>query len=46
MNGFTRQKLQITAIQRDEFLRQQYVSDVSIYNPEMLVFLDETGADC
>jgi len=45
-NGFTRQKLQITAIQRDEFLRQQYVSDISIYNPEMLVFLDETGADC
>ena len=25
------------------FLRQQYVS---IYNLEMLVFLDETGADC
>ena len=45
-NGFTRQKLQITAIQRDEFLRQQYVADISIYNPEMLVFLDETGADC
>ena len=26
-NGFTRQKLQITAVQRDESLRQQYVSD-------------------
>ena len=33
-------------LQRDEFLRQQYVSDVSVYSPEMLVFLDETGADC
>jgi len=26
-NGFTRQKLQITAVQRDDSLRQQYVSD-------------------
>ena len=44
-SGFTRQKLRIAAIQRDEVLRQQYISDVSIYNREMLIFLDETGAD-
>lgn len=44
-NGFTRQKLHLIAVQRDEFLRQQYILDVSIYQPEMLVFLDETGAD-
>ena len=32
-------------LQRDEFLRQQYISDVSVYSPEMLVFIDETGTD-
>ena len=44
-NGFTRQKLSLIAIQRDEFIRQQYMIDVSLYEPEMLIFLDETGAD-
>ena len=44
-SGFTRQKLRITATQRDDFLRQQYISEVSIYSPEMLIFLDETGTD-
>ena len=44
-SGFTRQKLRIAAMQRDEFLRQQYISEVSIYSREMLIFLDETGAD-
>ena len=44
-NGFTRQKLRITALQRDECLRQKYVVDMSVYSPEMLVFVDETGAD-
>ena len=44
-SGFTRQKLRIAAMQRDEFLRQQYISEVSIYSSEMLIFLDETGAD-
>ena len=45
VNGFTRQKLCITAIQQDECLRQQYVQDMSVYSPDMLVFIDETGAD-
>ena len=31
--------------QRDEFIRQQFALDVSVYKPEMLVFIDETGAD-
>ena len=44
-SGFTRQKLRIAATQRDEVLRQQYITEVSIYNSEMLIFLDETGAD-
>ena len=43
--GFTRQKLKIAALQRDDFLRSQFVSDVSMYEPEMLIFLDESGSD-
>ena len=42
---FTRQKLSIAAKQRNEEQRARYVSDVSIYEPHMLVFVDETGAD-
>ncbi len=41
-SGFTRQKLCLVAKQRDEFIRQQFVLDVSVYRPEIL---DETGAD-
>ena len=44
-NRFTYQRLQVTALQQDEFLRRQFVSEVSIYSPEMLVFIDETGTD-
>ena len=44
-SGLTRQKLVTTATQRDEFLREQFISDVSVYNPDLLVFIDETGAD-
>ncbi len=44
-NGFTRQKLRIAARQRDDLLRAQFASDVSMYKPEMLIFIDETGSD-
>ncbi len=44
-SGFTYQKLCLVALQRDAFLRQQYIVDVSEYATEMLIFLDETGAD-
>ena len=44
-SGFSRQKLRQIALQRDEFERAQYVSDVSVYSMEMFVFIDETGAD-
>ena len=44
-SGFTRQKLQIKALQQSEYLRQLYIEEVSVYDPEMLIFLDETGAD-
>ena len=45
-NCITRQKMHISALQRDEFIRQRFINDVSVYIPDMLVFLDETGADC
>ena len=35
------------AIQRSELARSQYLTDMSVFrgHPEMLVFVDETGAD-
>jgi len=29
----------------NEFLRQCYMEEVSVYSPDMLIFLDKTGAD-
>ena len=43
--GFSRQRMKLIAIQRDDSLRAQFVSDVSLYEPEMLIFVDETGSD-
>ena len=43
--GFSHKKIAFTAQQRSDELREQYVQDVSLYDPEMLVFLDETGSD-
>ena len=43
--GSPGKKLTSTASQQDEPLREQFISDVLEYNPDMLVFFDETGAD-
>ena len=43
--GFTRQRLRVYAVQRDDDLRAKFASDVSLYNLDMLIFLDETGTD-
>ena len=43
--GFTRQKMQIVAKQRDEFERCIYVTELTIYKADMFIFLDETGCD-
>jgi len=43
--GFTRQRLSTYALQRDEYLRAQFAVDISLYSPEMLIFIDETGTD-
>ena len=44
-SGFTYQRLKVTALQQDAYLRQQFIDDVMVYSPEMLVFIDETGTD-
>lgn len=44
-SNFTRQKMQLVAKQRDEELRKQYAIDVSLYEPHMIVFVDESGSD-
>ena len=40
-------KMVVYAIQRSELIRSQYLTDMSVFrgHPEMLVFVDETGAD-
>ena len=43
--GFTRQKMQLIAKQRDELKRASYAIELSVYRPEMFIFLDETGCD-
>lgn len=43
--NFSRQKMQIVAKQRDDQLRSAFKDDVTIYEPHMLVFIDETGFD-
>ena len=37
--------MRTVAIQRDEVLRLRYTQDMSVFSAEMLVFIDETGAD-
>ena len=42
---FSRQKMQVTAKQRDEVLRASFASELSVYSSSMFIFLDETGTD-
>lgn len=44
-SGFSRKKLALRAQQRCDELRQKFKHEMSIYTPEMLVFVDETGTD-
>ena len=43
--GCSRQVIQHIAIQRSDELRAKFMADLSIYEPSMLVWLDETGCD-
>ena len=42
-SGFTRQKMKIVAARQVKRLREMFTVDVRLYNPTMLVFVDETG---
>lgn len=42
---FSRKKMRLVAIQCSEELRARYLSEVVLYNPNMLVFADETGSN-
>lgn len=43
--GCTRQRMHHVAAQRSEELRARYMADISIFDPSMLVWLDESGCD-
>ena len=43
--GFTHKKLRTVALQQDRMLREQFSSEVSVFNTEMFVFVNETGSD-
>lgn len=44
-SGFSHKKLTLRAQQRCMELRQKFTNDMTIYAPDMLVFVDETGTD-
>ena len=43
--GCTRQSMHHVAIQRSDELRAKFMAEISVYDPRMLVWLDETGCD-
>ena len=38
-------KMSLVATQRSTFFRQKFMLDVSLYKPEMFVFMDDTGTE-
>jgi len=43
--GFTRKKLTIPAKEQDEQLRGEYLARIQLYQPQQLVFVDESSCD-
>ena len=43
--GMTRQKLRYVALQQSVDQRVIFMADISMFEPEMIVWLDETGSD-
>ncbi len=43
--SFSRTKIRNIALQRNEDQRAKYVAEVTLYTPNMFVFVDETGSD-
>lgn len=44
-SNFSRKKMQLVALQRDQDLKATYAIDVYLYSYHCLVFIDETGCD-
>ena len=44
-SNFSRQTMTLRATQIDENLRARFVSDISVYSVDMIIFMDETGTD-
>ena len=43
--GCTRQVMQRVALQRSDVSRAKFMADISVYDPNMLLWLDESGCD-
>ena len=43
--GCTRQVIRHIAIQRSEIMRAKFMAEISVYDPSMLIWLDESGCD-
>lgn len=43
--GCTRQRIRHVAIQQSESMRAKFMAEVSIYDPAMLIWIDESGFD-
>ena len=43
--GCTRQRIQRVALQRSDECRARFMAEISMYDPSMLVWIDETGCD-
>ena len=43
--GFTNKKVETIALQRSEEKIIELMADISQYDPEMLIWIDETGSD-
>ena len=43
--GFTRKTVQYIALQQSESKRIEFMAEVSVFNPDMLIWIDETGSD-
>ena len=42
--GFTRKRVCRIALQQSEQLRLQFMAEISMYDPDMLIWIDETGS--
>ena len=43
--GCSRKKMYLVALQQSDVLRGKFMADISVYDPNMLVWLDESGFD-